>query len=363
MTLVLHIGGPKSGSTSVQAALRRNRRLLRCYRISIVKKRQFLGGNRLVKLSSRSLFYAVHRGGRPRGDRNRFASHGEYEEFREAQAVALKSFLEARAKRSRHVIVSDEYLYELDFEMVSRLAGFLVSAGHEDVRVIVYVREPASLFLSLAQQRLKADCRLADPLSWHYPYLDYLDAWERVFQGRLEVRAFDRSVLAGGSVVADFATFVADVVGLQPGVLAELDSGNDANQSLSAEAMDLLWRYQLTFHSRDVGRFTQDGRHLIATLLVAGERLGLEPPRLRQSIRDAIVSRHRAELMGLMQRYGIRFADLDDQWLVSDQVEEPPRPAPPGVLTVHDLIDNLDHKSAEHLRLHCLAELCSQLPS
>jgi len=340
--------------------MRRNRRLLRRHRISITSSNQRLDGGRQVELGVHSLFYAVHGGGRPRGDRNRFSSHGAYEDFRREQAVALRRFLQTRAQRSRHVIVSDEYLYQLDGETVSRVADFLASAGHGDVRVILYVREPASLFLSLAQQRLKADCRLSGPFSWHYPHLDYLKAWEQAFPGRLTVRSLDRSALAGGSVVSDFAAYVADALDLQRDALAGLDSGEDANQTLSAEAMDLLWRYQRTFHSRDAGRFTQDGRQLLQVLLVASEHLGLEPPRLRQSIRDLIVSRHRAELMGLMERYDIRFMAVENRFLASDNGEMSPVPAPSAALTVDDLIDNLNPESAELLRLHCLAELCSQ---
>jgi hypothetical protein len=357
MTLILHIGGPKAGSTSVQAALRSNRSLLRRNRITITRKKRRQSRQDPESLGFHSLFYAVHRGGRPRGDRNRFSTQEAYEGFRNNQAAALHHFLAARARKGKHVIVSDEYLYQLDGETIDRLARFLDAAGHADVRVILYVREPASLFLSLAQQRLKADCRLADPFSWHYPYLDYLDAWERVFPGRLEVRAFDRSALAGGSVVADFAAYVGAVLGLPAGALAGLDGGADANQSLSAEAMALLWAYQHTFHSRDAGRFTEDGRRLTAALLLVGQRLGLEPPRLRQPIRALIVQRHRPELQALAERYGIRFASLDAPDQGATAADTPEAAAPSGALSVHDLIENLDPQAAEQLRLHCLAEL------
>jgi hypothetical protein len=359
MTLILHIGGPKAGSTSVQAALRSSRSLLRRNRIAFARKKRRQSRQDPDALGVHSLFYAVHRGGRPRGDRNRFATQEAYEAFRGRQAAALHHFLAAQARKGKHAIVSDEYLYQLDGETIDRLARFLEAAGHADVRVILYVREPASLFLSLAQQRLKADCRLADPFSWHYPYLDYLDAWERVFPGRLEVRAFDRSALAGGSVVSDFAAYVCAVLGLPAAALADLDAAGDANQSLSAEAMALLWTYQHTFHARDAGRFTPDGRRLTAALLLVGQRLGLEPPRLRQPIRDLIVQRHRPELLALAERYGIRFGSLDAPGPLASAADRPVVAAPAGALSVHDLIENLDAQAAEQLRLHCLAELSS----
>jgi hypothetical protein len=345
-----------------------NRRLLRSHRISIASGNQRRDGGGQVSLGVHSLFYAVHRGGLPRADRTRFSSQGAYEDFRREQESALRRFLEKRAQRSRHVIVSDEYLFQLDGETVSRVAAFLASTGHGDVRVIVYLREPSSLFLSLAQQRLKGDCRLADPFSWHYPYLAYLQAWEREFPGRLTVRSQDRSALTGSSVVTDFAAWVAEALALQRDALAGLDCGEDANQTLSADAMDLLWRYQRMFHSRDAGRYTKDGRRLLKVLLAAGERLGLEPPRLRPSIRDLIVSRHRPELMGLIERYGIRFAGVEDHFLAADHDashgpdpgEMPPVPATSAALGVRDLIDNLNPATSERLWLHCLAELCSQ---
>ncbi len=200
MALILHAGGSKTGSTSVRSALRSRRSLLCRHRISLAWRKQRKSRRDSGALSDRSLFYAVHRGGRPHQDRNRFSSQEAYEAFRVSQADALHEFLVAKLRRGMHVIVSDEYLFQLDGETLGCLARFLEAAGHDDVRVIVSVREPASLYLSLVQQNLKADCRLADPFSWRYHDFDCLDAWERVFRGRLEVRAFDRLALPASAL-------------------------------------------------------------------------------------------------------------------------------------------------------------------
>lgn len=126
--------------------MRPSRRLLRCHPISITSSNQRLDGGQQVDLDVHSLVYAVHRGGRPCGDRNRFSGDGAWEDFRREQAAAHRRFLETRAQHSRHLIVSDDYLYQLDCETVSRVADLLASAGPGDVRLIVYVREPASLY-------------------------------------------------------------------------------------------------------------------------------------------------------------------------------------------------------------------------
>jgi hypothetical protein len=104
MTLILHVGGPKTGSTSVQSALRSSRSLLRRNRISLAWKKRRKSRRDSGALSYRSLFYAVHRGGRPRQDRNRFSSQEAYEAFRASQADALHEFLVAKACKGKHVI-------------------------------------------------------------------------------------------------------------------------------------------------------------------------------------------------------------------------------------------------------------------
>jgi len=357
MTLVLHIGGSKAGSTSVQGALCRHQQFLRRKGISIINKKVKASDGGRVRIGFRSLFYAVHGGGCPRGDRARFSAKEEYRKYQKSQAVALKSFLATQARKSRHIIISDEYLLGLDYATVNGLAEFLRISGYDDVHVIVYFREPASLYVSLTQQRLKADYRIPDPYTWHFPYVDFLVPWTRVFPDRVAVRAFDRTALLNGSVVSDFAAYFASVLNLQFQDVEGIDCGEEANQSISAEGMALLHRFQTAFHHHDPGRFTPDGRRFISALMSASKKLGLERPQLRHEIRDVIVARHKAELMAISENHGVRFSTLDYGELMNKIPSLPPKSWPQDRLSVHDLLENLDRDTGERLQLQCLAEL------
>lgn len=363
MTVILHIGGSKTGSTSIQTALVWHIRALKRYGLRLPKKTIRSGDGKKVKINFRSLFHSVHQGGIPRGDRNRFSGQKCYKEYQEAQSEVLQAFLRAQAQRLRHVVISDEYLFGFDYESVERLASYLTAYGHGDVRVIVYLRDPVSLFLSMAQQRLKADHRLANPYVWHYPYGRYLDPWFKIFPGAVEVRLFQRADLVGGSVVSDFAACVERILNLQVNELSVLDSGTEANQSLSAEGMALLYQYQRTFHRQDAGRFTPDGKCLLGALINAGQKLELERPILRTEIKDAILQRHCHELLSMAEAYNLYFESVDYGDLRSRVDLGAAGVVHPEELSVHDLLCNLDSGLADLFKLQCIKELSSRADS
>ena len=360
MTIILHIGGSKTGSTSIQAALVNHVCTLKRYGLKLPKKTVRPGDGKKVKINFRSLFHSVHRGGCPRGDRNRFTDYKDYRRYQEAHSRVLQAFLQAQAQRLRHVVVSDEYLFGFDHESVARLASYLASSGYGDVRVIVYLRDPVSLFLSLAQQRLKADHRLANPYAWSYPYGRYLDPWFKIFPGAVEVRLFQRADLTGGSVVSDFAACVERILHLQVNELSVLNSGTEVNQSLSAEGMALLYQYQKTFHRHEAGRFTPDGKCLVGALINAGQKLELERPILRTEIKEVILQRHCHELLSLAAAYNLYFESVDYSDLSSRAGLGSAEVVHPGEMSVQDLLCNLDSSLADLFKLQCLKELSSR---
>ena len=103
------------------------------------------------------------------------------------------------------VIFSAERLFPSSPQVKRNFQEFLRDLC-SDVRVIAYIRPPASKAVSSVQQRLKtsdADARLAN--LWPH-YRDRIEALDHVF-GReaVEPVLFSRDTLKNGDVVADFA--------------------------------------------------------------------------------------------------------------------------------------------------------------
>lgn len=88
-------------------------------------------------------------------------------------------------------------------EEARALADDLKAAGVTDVRVVVYVRDPTSYYLSYVQQELKASHRFTAPLDFEYPFLRVITVWRDRYPD-LVVRAFDRDQMVAGNVVHDF---------------------------------------------------------------------------------------------------------------------------------------------------------------
>lgn len=103
----------------------------------------------------------------------------------------------------------------------------------EEIKVIVYLREPKAYRRSGLQERLKRGrCTIAKA-----PFADYrrrLEPWEAaVGRDAIDFVLFSPATLAGQDVVSDFAARV----GLAPGVV----TSTRVNESMSAEAFALLY--------------------------------------------------------------------------------------------------------------------------
>lgn len=140
---------------------------------------------------------------------------------------------EVQQRRPDILVLSSEHLIlSTGFADKAKLVE-LLSELSDDISPILYVRHPVHDFRSNLQQRLKTSNR---PLQPHGGRIKdaILDA-ESVFPRPLQLIAFDRQVLQGGDIIADFAArFLAPLVDVAD--LSKLQS----NIGLSAEALVLM---------------------------------------------------------------------------------------------------------------------------
>ena len=364
MRALIHIGSPKAGSTSIQRCLLSSKKLLKQNSIRLLKQNK-ANGNKLAKesrLNFVSLFHASHSGPCPRAMRQTYANPEAYAALQRQQLQSLQQFLSDQSKRQRNLLISDEYLAGLLPEAINKAISILQESGYTEIRAVAYMREPASLYLSLLQQRLKADWRLIDPDAWYFPYAQISDNWAQQCPNGLTIRPFDRQTLTNGSVVADFAGIAEETFQLPKGSLADLDTGLTSNESLSPEAIDLLHNYQEAFHRQKPGRFTDDGRKLVGLLQESDILIGKKSPELHPWIRQRVIQRHQTDLSHLLEHYGVQFphttinpSDSNNQKPLTSTHQQ----AQPRQLTAQDLLTNLDPERRRQLELHCLHRLCT----
>jgi hypothetical protein len=230
--LVLHIGTGKTGTTSIQTFLHRNRDRL--------AERGFLyprsaGRVRHVRVSLSVLPDRVL-ARTPTWRREDFASSAEFRrEFRRNLDA------EIAGAGLPHVVLSDEALYGAPYGALRRLRPFVRGIAGK-VRVVVYLRRQDDHLVSRYQQRVKAGetRRLAErvrtDLRGTYDYRDRLGAWRRFLEPDvLVVRPFERVRFVGGSLHQDFLD--AAGVDLRADELAPV---TQLNESLDAESVELL---------------------------------------------------------------------------------------------------------------------------
>lgn len=195
----LHIGRAKTGSTAIQRALATNRRLLRVYDYA------FPG---------------------------RGLDHSEI--LPDLSGSVADSFLEEVRACPGDAIISTEGLQNSDPTRAREwLAGF-------DVRVIVYLREQASMLASGWAQVVHGHletCSLEEYIrhAGVVDYCNFLKPWADAFgKSNLIVRVYDRRLFPKGDVVADFLR----VVGLPPLEPFFLDHLVDSNPTLSGDLLE-----------------------------------------------------------------------------------------------------------------------------
>lgn len=233
LDLVLHIGSGKTGTSSVQNFLHRNRERLaelgHLYPRSPGRDRHTQLGHfvmpdkQLVKINTWQS-----------------QDFDDPEEFRRDFRRRLVS--EVNASGLAHVIMSDEALYGAPTGALSRMRAFTDQVARS-VRVLVYLRRQDDHLISRYQQVVKVGevRRLAErtasmDLSWTYDYHARLSAWRRLLEPtELVVRRFEPDRFAQGSLYQDFL----DAAGVDV-TAAELEQPPNRNESLDADSVEFL---------------------------------------------------------------------------------------------------------------------------
>lgn len=184
--LFLHIGMPKSGTTTIQYVLAENRKLLL---------------DEGVLVPQAGVGAALHQQG-----------HHELsaELKRNEHRVIDDLLIEIEKSKASAVVVSSEELSSLNQRQIEVL-GHAFSAY--DVKVIVYLREQASFVESLYNQAVKTGAEkrdrhefLADILSSNrLNYLSIVKAWSGVFgKENIKPKRYDNSFVDGKALLDDF---------------------------------------------------------------------------------------------------------------------------------------------------------------
>lgn len=288
---LLHIGTPKTGSTSIQECLARAEMGGSLGQVRYPLFRNDRNHRRLAPLY------------RPYEDIPQWWRHQYPVNDRRFQRMReqFRRFLFDELRSASGAIISAEVLGGFTPALVEQLRHDLESLGFNEFHIVMYVRDPADFFLSRTQQHLKTALGptfVEDPVSFRYEFRQAAQAWEQVFPGDLIVRQFPR--LPDHDVIDDFADLLKQHLDVTlPRLPVRM------NTTLSAEAMQILQEYRQTFWPESGGFLTPDAARLVRFLAESAKDLPQTRPVLKKEVAEQIRANHSADADVILARYGV----------------------------------------------------------
>lgn len=293
--IIAHIGTGKTGTTTIQRALRSAERQKQLVGFSYPD----LGGE-----AHHPVVLLCQPPGRfPRGYAQKYSNNIS---LLKKDTAAVKRNLEIYFSNEDNIVLSSEFFINFNPEEIRNFKDLLESLSPSaDVSICVYVRDPLTYYPSFLQQKCKGSSEILDPESFYYNFKSIIESWENVFCRNVLVRPFKREFLHNGCVVNDFSKLIASVFSIEEQIL-DVDNHN---VSFSLEALSALVEYRKLFCGDKNNRFTAD--------TIALERIFLEnklfndetPLKLKDEIKFIIYSRHKNDIHWLYDRYGIDYID------------------------------------------------------
>ena len=322
MQTILHIGLPKTGTTTLQKTFRRS--YARLIENAALYPKNPAGSNFASHKILASMIVPERKFGR---DLRSLAPDAA------ALDTLQKNFVETVRTQCADaspdtLVISAEHLGSRHV-VPERLEAALKDLGITSPRCVVYTRRPSDHFLSRAQQWIKGSYFLP---SYHKPLLDILTPYEEVLGvGSIDVNPFDRKQLVKGDIVEDFChRYLGSVEA------STLERGASANETISAESMDILLEFRKQFFDGVDDKRAGSTKSLFDALSAADEELGATRPVLLPGIADRINYSDKTPLT-LRDRFGIEFSDFDYGRLErGDTTEAPSENLPLSQLVVID---------------------------
>jgi hypothetical protein len=337
-TILLHIGTSKTGTTSIHQAERSGQ-------LGRIRYPLWGSTSNHVLLA---LLYFPYAELSPGWYRGYPANDRRFQRTRDR----FRSFLFEQLRSSDGAVISWEGLSTLSTDQAMRLRIDLESLGFRNFHIVLYVRDPADLYLSRTQQRLKNEHEtqlVKDPDTVRYEFAQVAQRWAQVFPGSLIVRRFPTD--PDRDVVDDFSDVLQRCMGVS---LPRIPSR--FNTTLSAEAMQILQDYREAFRTGpDDGVLTPDTAHLARFLQQSTKDLSQTKPELKTVVADRIRANHRADAKQLVECCGVDLG-LPDH----DPGPLPPHPSP---YRVEEIVRSIDPMIIHQLLLRLARAELSRRPS
>lgn len=275
--LYLHIGSPKTGTTSIQKTFFDNRKALK-------EQGYIYSGN---TYNDHLFFFATKS---PLRDWPR--------QFKGVDKKALQNKLnnyfsdiekDFKSDEYKEQILSTEYLFLSNAEYIGNIIDYLQKFFSE-IKVVVFIRSPEEYYRSMQQQTIKARSYITSPAVFKYNFKNVIEAWGKVCN--LEVIEYQPE--------QNSCEELCKKIGVNFNKLS--GSAQKRNTSISIEQMVLLEKIQRNLYQKHEDQFKS---HLGVVHRITAPFTS--KARLRPAVQALIHKNHRQDLEWLKKECGIDF--------------------------------------------------------
>lgn len=277
MTLFLHIGIGKTGTTSIQTFLEMNAPALAQRGIILPAS---LGRRNHRRLTMYALNEdVIDNSRRAKG----LLTPENIEQFRKQVLNDFRTEVATWGPRKAVVMTSEQMTRLRRPGEIARLKNFIALTGEPDIRIIVYLRRQDLYYVSEYSQEIKGgrdipfhpDGKVVNRNIYFYDRL--LGYWSEVFGASVIIaRPFERSALKNGDAIDDFMS----LIGVDD--LTEFERPPPRNASLDAYTVEFLRRLNPA-----VPRWIDRGENPTRVRLVQALEAISDGPKLRMSRENA----------------------------------------------------------------------------
>ena len=288
MKLILHIGTGKTGTTSIQTALYDNHEKLQSLKISYP-----IGDSKDHNILEASVleFGKLHR-----------VYRSMYSENHEKpKNIAMDLIQKIKSSNSDYLVLSGEYFFALGSSEAEVLLD-LLEVSPSDVKVICYVRNPSSYWLSGVQQYLKGSWNLDGLISSRYRFKNGLINWGNVVgYDNVIVRQFSKSKLIGNDIVTDFCNVLSEITNCK----VTLPSPGLRNTSVYSEQCILMQELRQELLSVPDNTFNSETRKLNRQIHLCSENLELTKMVFKPEVIQYIECLHSEDMDWLKETFDL----------------------------------------------------------
>ncbi|HEY9210955.1 MAG TPA: hypothetical protein VIO56_06050 [Methylotenera sp.] len=299
MKLILHLGMPKTGSTSIQTFMAQNRDNLLALGVLYPKVNISTNNHNFI-----SIFLNEHEN-IPRRYRAIYKDNADLV-LRDADQNWQRIKNQIDKIKPKSVILSGEAIFR-GFENLDKINLFKNRLHQitDDIDILVYVRQPSKQYISHVQQRLKASGSFPPPQS--LCVREILENIETCFDKKPTVIAYERDALYRNDVVSDF---IYRVLPEHEKTLNRLPAVA-FNESISVESMSIMQDYRMENYPEKDNIPTVDSVRLLRSLRDVEKKykIGTRPV-LREELAQ-FIDHSSTDLLFLAEYYDVQFKGID----------------------------------------------------